>query len=144
MVDLSADKIVGEYLYVIANGVKQSHKPKIATSSSSPRNDNILEILATSENLWERRIAIISTYAFIKHGQSAVTLQIADVLLHDSHDLIQKAVGWMLREVGKRVSRETEVTFLKTRYKTMPRTMLRYAIEHFLEEERKSYLRGEI
>lgn len=128
IVDASADKIVGEYLwkYVI----------------SSQQVENVLKPLAKSDNLWERRIAIIATFALIKHGYTAATFTIADILLHDKEDLIQKAVGWMLREVGKRVSKEEEQTFLVSRYKTMPRTMLRYAIEHFSDEERKHYLRG--
>lgn len=128
LVDLSADKIVGEYLY----------------SSSPPagglRSKEILSKLAHSENLWEKRIAMIATFAFIKHGESDYTFMIADILIADPHDLIQKAVGWMLREVGKRISLEKEEEFLKPRYKTMPRTMLRYAIERFSEEKRKEYL----
>ena len=104
----------------------------------------LLYKLAKSSDLWERRISIISTYAFIKRGEYKDTLAVADILLHDSHDLIQKAVGWMLREVGKRVSQEIEEEFLITRYKSMPRTALRYAIERFPEEKRKLYLRGEI
>ncbi len=134
LVDLSADKIVGEYLYKISASVH---------SSGHLRNDTLLR-LANSKNIWEKRIAMIATFAFIKRGQFDITFAIADILLQDKHDLIQKAVGWMLREVGKRVSQEKEEAFLKTRYRTMPRTALRYAIERFPEEERKKYLAGKI
>jgi len=96
-----------------------------------------------SKNLWERRIAILSTYEFIRNNDFAVTLQISKVLLHDKHDLIHKAVGWMLREVGKKDLRAEE-SFLKIHYKKMPRTMLRYAIEKFPETKRKKYLQGKI
>lgn len=124
LVDSSAHKIVGEYLL--------------------PRDRSVLPTLAQSNSLWERRIAIIATAAFINNGESEWTLKIADMLLHDKHDLIHKAVGWMLREVGKRVSQAIEEDFLKAHYKTMPRTMLRYAIERFPEEKRKKYLSGSI
>ena len=108
------------------------------------RDRSILYRLAKSSNLWERRIAIMMTFAFIMEGESETTLEIADMLLHDDHDLIQKAVGWMLREVGKHVSQQAEEVFLATRYQTMPRTMLRYAIERFEPERRQQYLKGEI
>ncbi len=123
LVDLSADKIVGEYLF--------------------NRNKTILYDLAKSNNLWDRRIAIVATYAFIKRCEFDETLRISETLMKDKHDLIQKAVGWMLREVGKR---EVEVLerFLKRNYKEMPRTMIRYAIERFPRIKRKAYLRGEI
>lgn len=124
LVDLSADKIVGEYLY---------DKPI-----------TILIKLARSPNIWERRIAMIATYAFIKSKKHEEALKIAEILINDTHDLIQKAVGWMLREVGKRVSKEVEEEFLKKYYRTMPRTSLRYAIEHFSEDKRKAYLTGKI
>jgi 3-methyladenine DNA glycosylase AlkD len=78
------------------------------------------------------------------NGEYEITFKIADILLHDKHDLIHKAVGWMLREVGKRVSEEVEEEYLRTRYKTMPRTMLRYAIERFSDEKRRKYLGGSI
>lgn len=123
LVDLSADKIIGAYL--VKNG-----------------GEKIVVQLAQSENIWEKRIAMLATFAFIKNNQAKLPLQIADILLHDDHDLIQKAVGWMLREVGKRISQETEETFLQSRYKTMPRTALRYAIERFPEEKRERYLKG--
>ena len=132
LVDLSAPNIVGRYLV-----------DQIATSPQAPRND-ILEKLAKSDNLWKKRIAILATFAFIRQGEYKETFAIADILLHDKHDLIHKAVGWMLREVGKRVSQDAEEKFLKPRYNNMPRTMLRYAIERFEEGKRKKYLAGTI
>jgi 3-methyladenine DNA glycosylase AlkD len=129
IVDSSADKIIGEYLWQL----------------QSPDNTKeVLYKLAKADNLWDRRIAIMSTYAFIKHGNASLTFTVADVLLKDKHDLIHKAVGWMLREVGKRISSNVEEAFLKSKYKTMPRTMLRYAIEHFTVERRKAYLSGKV
>ena len=98
--------------------------------------------LAKSDNLWERRIAILSTFHFIKHDNYAETLKISKILLSDEQDLIHKAVGWMLREIGKR-HMLTEEIFLKKHYKKMPRTMLRYAIEKFPESKRQKYLRGD-
>jgi len=123
LVDLSAPNILGNYLL---------EKPK-----------DILFKLAQSSLLWEKRISIISSFAFIKNNQFDTTLKIAKILLNDSHDLIHKAVGWMLREIGKRSLQEEE-NFLKTSYNEMPRTMLRYAIEKFPEEKRQAYLKGEI
>jgi len=101
----------------------------------------LLERLAVSDDLWERRIAIVSTYHFIKQNEFGPTLRIARILVRDSHDLIHKAVGWMLREVGKR-DRRVENVFLKEHYRQMPRTMLRYAIERHPEKVRKQYLAG--
>ncbi|MGY4884943.1 MAG: DNA alkylation repair protein [Nanobdellota archaeon] len=123
LVDLSAHKIVGDFCSI--------------------EGTEILKMLAKSDNLWERRIAIISTAAFINKRIFGETLAISDMLMNDKHDLIHKAVGWMLREVGKRNVEVLEI-FLKDRYKTMPRTMLRYSIEKFPEEKRKAYLKGEI
>ena len=123
LVDLSAPKIIGEHLI--------------------NKDRNILFKLAESENLWERRIAILSTLAFIRRDDFKTTLQIADILLEDEHDLIHKAVGWMLREVGKK-NLKVEEDFLKSRYKKMPRTMLRYSVEKFTESKRKKYLKGKI
>ena len=121
LVDSSAHHIVGAYLL---------------------DNDRaILHKLAQSDLLWGRRIAIIATYHFIKQGQFEETLKIAEQLLNDDEDLIHKAVGWMLREVGNR-DRIVEETFLKVHYQSMPRTMLRYAIEKFSAEKRKQYLQG--
>lgn len=120
LVDLSAGKIIGSYLF------DRSREP--------------LYLLAKSKYIWERRIAIISTSYFISKNDFEDTLNIAEVLLQDKEDLIQKAVGWMLREVGKR-DLETEERFLKIHYKLMPRTMLRYAIERFPEAKRQIYLK---
>jgi 3-methyladenine DNA glycosylase AlkD len=123
LVDLSAPKIIGAHLL--------------------NRDKNILFKLAESENLWEKRIAILSTYTFIKNNHFDTTFRISKILLNDTHDLIHKGVGWMLREVGNQ-NLEEEENFLKKHYKTMPRTMLRYAIEKFPEKRRKAYLKGNI
>jgi 3-methyladenine DNA glycosylase AlkD len=123
LVDSSAAPIAGGWLY------ERSRAP--------------LRRLAKSSSLWERRIAIVATHYFIRRDDLDETFRIADVLLDDSHDLIHKAVGWMLREAGNR-DRTAERRFLKTRYHRMPRTMLRYAIEKFPERERKQYLQGTV
>lgn len=123
LVDLSASHILGNYL---------SDKPK-----------DLLFQLAKSASLWEKRIAIISTYTFIKNNQFQDTFQIAELLLNEPHDLLHKAVGWMLREIGKK-DMKAEEDFLKAHYRTMPRTMLRYAIEKFPENKRKAYLDSKI
>jgi 3-methyladenine DNA glycosylase AlkD len=99
--------------------------------------------LARSASLWERRIAIMASFHFIKQGEFAETLKLAECLMHDEHDLIHKAVGWMLREVGKR-DQNAEEQFLQKHYRQMPRTMLRYAIERFPEKKRQDYLKGRI
>jgi 3-methyladenine DNA glycosylase AlkD len=101
--------------------------------------------LAKSSNLWEQRIAMVSTYGFIRKNDLIETFEIAKILLHHEHDLIHKAVGWMLREAGKR-NHLMEIEFLldDNRYKTMPRTMLRYAIEKFPEQQRQAFLKGQV
>jgi len=109
-----------------------------------PEQRKKLYTFAKSKDLWKKRIAILATFTFIRNGESKDVLAISKILLHDDHDLIHKAVGWMLRELGKRVSQEKEEQFLKRHYKTMPRTMLRYAIEKFDEKKRQAYLKGKI
>ena len=99
--------------------------------------------MAESKNLWEKRISIISTFAFIRKNKFIDTLRISEMLLKDEHNLIHKAVGWVLREIGKKDQEELE-KFLKKHYKEMPRTMLRYSIERFDEKLRKAYLEGRI
>ena len=121
LVDVSAKHIIGDFL-----------KDKDRTP---------LYKLARSDSLWERRIAILSTFHFIENNDFEDTLKIAEILILDPHDLIHKAVGWMLREVGKR-DRDSEERFLKKYYTAMPRTMLRYAVERFPESKRQAYLKG--
>ncbi|MDR0830961.1 MAG: DNA alkylation repair protein [Prevotellaceae bacterium] len=125
LVDLTAPNIVGEYLL--------------------DKNSDELITFAHSENLWLQRISIVATYTFIRQNRFEQTFEIAKILLNHPHDLIHKAVGWMLREAGKR-DYDAELEFLleNDRYKTMPRTMLRYAIEKFNEPLRQDFLKGKI
>ena len=123
LVDGSAPYIVGAFLW--------------------SRNRKPLYVLAKSPSLWERRIAVLSTFHFIRQNDFADALRISELMLRDEHDLIHKAVGWMLREIGKR-DRTIGETFLKMHYREMPRTMLRYAIERFPESRRRKYLLGRI
>ncbi|MCD4707863.1 MAG: DNA alkylation repair protein [Candidatus Sabulitectum sp.] len=118
-----------------------SSAPHIAGAYLWDKNRQPLYDFAVSDSLWKRRIAIISTQHFIRNNSFNDTLKIADMLLDDKEDLIHKAVGWMLREVGNR-NTEREEKFLKLRYMKMPRTMLRYAIEKFEPGRRKMYLKG--
>jgi 3-methyladenine DNA glycosylase AlkD len=120
LVDLSAPNILGNYLL--------------------DKDPTILLNLARSNSLWEKRIAVLSTLSFIRKDRFDLILQISEILLNDKHDLIHNAVGWMLREVGKR-NRKVEEAFLNQYSAQMPRTMLRYAIEKFDEEKRKVYLK---
>ena len=124
LVDLTAEKIIGPYL--------------------EDKDKKVLFKLIKSKNLWERRIAILSTFYYIKKGDCELTLRLTQLLLKDKHDLMHKAAGWMLREVGKRCGEENEEKFLKKYYQQMPRTMLRYAIERFAENKRLKYLRGKV
>jgi len=117
--------------------------PHVTGKHLFDKNRTILYKWAKSEDLWTKRIAMISTFYFIRKNDLDDTFKIAEILLHDEHDLIHKAVGWMLREAGKRDLKREE-TFLKKYYKTMPRTMLRYAIEKFPETKRQKYLKGTI
>ena len=105
------------------------------------KNKQLLFDLTKSNNLWERRIAIMSCYPFIRQHQFSVALRISKLLLHDEEDLIHKAVGWMLREIGNR-DIKVEETYLDRHYNDMPRIMLRYAIEKFPQRKRKRYLAG--
>ncbi len=123
LVDSSAEHVVGAFLR------DKDKKP--------------LYRLARSKILWERRVAIMATFHFIKREEFSETLKIAEMLLSDEEDLIHKAVGWMLREVGNR-DMAVEERFLKKHYKGMPRTMLRYAIERFPEPKRQRYLKGKV
>lgn len=120
-----------------------SSAPQIVGAFLADKSRAILDDLARSDLIWERRVAIMATQHFIKLGQFDDTLRLARALLHDREDLIHKAVGWMLREVGNR-NLAVEEAFLAKTYQTMPRTMLRYAIEKFPEAKRKAYLVGEI
>lgn len=115
--------------------------PYIAGQHLLTRPRRILYRLAKSKNLWERRIAIVSTFAFIKAGEIDDTFAIAKLLLNDDHDLIHKAVGWALREAGKQ-STPALLEFLKQNYSALPRTTLRYAIERFPAAQRKRMLAG--
>ena len=101
----------------------------------------LYDLARSGKTIWEQRIGIVSTMTFIRHGQLADTFAISDLLLHHPHDLIHKAVGWLLREAGKRDKTALEA-FLAPRYRSMPRTMLRYAIEKFPEAQRQEYLKG--
>jgi 3-methyladenine DNA glycosylase AlkD len=120
-----------------------SSAPYIVGASLFDKDRGVLERLARSRSLWERRIAVMATFHFIKRGEFDDTLKIARVLLSDREDLIHKAVGWMLREVGKK-NLEAEEVFLREHYKRMPRVMLRYAVEKFPEPKRLQYLKGEV
>lgn len=123
LVDLSAPAIVG---------------PQLLHASRRPLHE-----WAGSPSLWERRISILATFHFIRHGDYSETFALAKRLLRDPEDLLHKAVGWMLREIGKR-DQPLEENFLKTCYRAMPRTMLRYAVERFPEPRRRAYLLGKI
>lgn len=140
LVDSSAYQLLGRYLF------EQMAAAANSAGWDQPSNCrqcdvSLLYELANCDQLWRQRIAIISTYYFIKHDYFEPTLAIARILLDHPHHLIHKAVGWMLREVGKKAV-EVEVEFLNQHYRQMPRTMLRYAIEKFAPSQRQAYLRG--
>lgn len=128
LVDTSAEYIVGQHLFA---------------AQSAGKGVGLLYDLAKSKRVWDRRIAVLSTHYFIKKKKYDEFFRLAKILLDDEHDLIHKAVGWMLREVGNQ-DLAAEEKFLKAHYKQMPRTMLRYAIEKFPEKKRQAYLRGQI
>ena len=123
LVDLSAGQIIGAHLL--------------------EQDKSLLYKLAKSKDLWERRVAILASYAFIRNQSYDDTLRLSELLLNDTHDLIHKAVGWMLREVGKRDEKVLEA-FLKVHMHKMPRTALRYAIERFPEAKRLRYLKSKV
>jgi 3-methyladenine DNA glycosylase AlkD len=137
------DAYLGHTRYINNWDLVDSSAEHILGAHLRPENLTALERLARSESLWERRMAILATFHWIRQGEFRPTLRLAGLLLEDPHDLIHKAVGWMLREVGKRDLR-VEEEFLLPRYRRMPRTMLRYAIERFPESRRQQYLRGEV
>ncbi len=119
LVDASSEFILGPWLF--------------------DRDRSLLVELAASDSLWERRVAVLATFGFLKRGDATTTLELAERLLGDREDLMQKAVGWMLREVGKRVSREQLLAFLDAHAAAMPRTMLSYATEHLAPQDRARY-----
>jgi len=120
LIDVTSPRVIGEHL------VGKAH--------------NILVELARSDDLWQRRVGIISSFTFVARGDPGTSLELAEILLHDEHDLIQKAVGWMLREIGKRCDRAILLDFLDKHSHEMPRTMLRYSIEHLPPEQRAHYM----
>ena len=125
IIDVSAPHIVGP---ILRDGIEP---------------ESLLDSLAASDSLWRRRIAVLATFHFIKNGEADVFLRLAEHLVHDPHDLMHKACGWMLREVAKHDRRVVE-SFLIRHLEHMPRVMLRYAIEHFPEERRQEFLKGRV
>ena len=125
IIDVTTPKVIGAYLF------------------ENIAERKILYQYAISKNLWERRVTMLATYAFITKNDFVDALKISKILLNDKHDLIHKAVGWMLREIGKK-DQKVEEEFLQKYYKKMPRTMLRYAIEKFSDNKRKKYLNNQI
>jgi hypothetical protein len=128
---------------LVGGAVALLRSPQIVGAHLADRDHSLLTRRAGSPLLWERRIAIIATFHFIRRGQFEDTLRIATLLIADEHDLIPKAVDWMLREVGKR-DRACAERFLVRHYRRMPRTMLRYAVEKFEPERRRMYLNGTV
>lgn len=124
LIDVTTPHIIGVYLF---------DKPR-----------DILYDLARSQDIWQKRVSVLATFQFIKKGDASTSLELAEILLHDEHDLIQKAVGWMLREIGKRCDRELLLTFLNQHAHEMPRTMLRYSIEHLTPIQKKLYMQKKL
>jgi 3-methyladenine DNA glycosylase AlkD len=172
LVDLSTPNIVGEHLLLLdsTRSLSDSSEPggdtlKTSDNKSNSTVDNTsrdiswkilkntlregsrpidsLKLLIKSENVWERRIGVLATFRFIKVGKFTESLKLAEMLINDRHDLMHKAVGWMLREIGKR-DQKTEIEFLNKYYRKMPRTMLRYSIEKFPKDLRQSYMLGKL
>jgi 3-methyladenine DNA glycosylase AlkD len=137
------DEIFREYLastrFINNWDLVDSSAEHIVGAQLRERDRGVLDRLARSESVWERRIAVLATFHFIKRDDFEDTLRIAGMLLEDRHDVIHKATGWMLREIGQR-DRAAEEAFLQRHAARMPRTMLRYAIERFEEPRRKAYL----
>jgi 3-methyladenine DNA glycosylase AlkD len=124
IVDLSADRVVGAYL--------------------ENRDKKILLELAKSDNIWQKRVAMLSTFHYIKKGDPGPALDVIDIILHDPHDLIQKATGWMLREIGKKAGEEILTGFLDKHAHDMPRTTLRYAIERLTPGQKGRYMEAKL
>jgi len=139
LVDCSAEFILGEYLYTPYPARPSDADASSGTGGQGPKPRDLLLRLARSGIVWERRIAMLSTFAFIKHGDPSSTFEVALLLLADKHDLIQKAVGWMLREVGTRVDRQLLLDFLRDHAAEMSRVSLSYATEHLDQSERVYY-----
>ena len=124
LIDVTTPHIIGVYLF---------DKPR-----------DILYDLARSQDIWQKRVSVLATFQFIKDGDASTSLELAEILLHDNHDLIQKAVGWMLREIGKRCDRAVLLNFLNQHAHEMPRTMLRYSIEHLPLEQKAFYMQNKL
>lgn len=124
LIDVTTPHIIGVYLF---------DKPR-----------DILYDLARSQDIWQKRVSVLATFQFIKDGDASTSLELAEILLHDNHDLIQKAVGWMLREIGKRCDRAILLNFLNQHAHEMPRTMLRYSIEHLPQEQKVFYMQKKL
>ena len=141
----ASEEVVARYLAAVRRGRINNWDLVDASSEFvlgpwlADRDRGLLRELAASDSLWERRVAVLATFEFLKRGDPSTTLELAELLLADREDLIQKAVGWMLRETGKRVSREALTGFLDAHAAAMPRTMLSYATEHLASDERARY-----
>uniref|UniRef100_UPI0025DBC291 DNA alkylation repair protein n=1 Tax=uncultured Prevotella sp. TaxID=159272 RepID=UPI0025DBC291 len=157
LVDLSVPKILGHWLLLPTNlkdplpspclgGERPPQSPCLGGGQDTLQIDykrKVLDELAQSENLWKQRMSMVCTWKTSQMGDPSWCLRYAEIHLHHPHDLMHKAVGWMLREMGKRCSMELLRDFLRQHAHEMPRTMLRYAIEKMSEEERKKWMKGE-